>query len=111
MKLVNRLEDEPSFDDLLPATEVDHLLPEDQRPLAREAFEALGREMDRRLTRQALYSIFYESARDQIAAGMSQDAIRAEMTSLADTDDELFAAIVREAYEDALAGRPPRDPA
>jgi hypothetical protein len=111
---VNRLEVVPSVGDLVPTTNADHLLPEAERPLARQArdeFEAIGREMDRRTTRQALYPVFYESAREQIAAGVSHDAIRAEMTTLADTEDELFASILREAYEDALAGRPPRDPA
>ena len=64
--------------------------------------------MDRRLTRQALYPIFYELTCESIAAGMSHDDFRAGMTMLADTDDDVFASILVEAYEDALAGRQPR---
>jgi hypothetical protein len=44
----------------------------------------------------------------RIASGVSRDEIQAEMTMLADTPDSEFAAIVQQAYEDALAGRPPK---
>jgi hypothetical protein len=114
MSPVNRLEFVPSINQLVATTNVDHLLPEEERPLAlqaREEFEAVGREMDRRLTRKALYPIFYESTCKKIAAGMSNDDVRAELTMLADTDDDLFASILIEAYEDALAGRQPREQA
>jgi hypothetical protein len=97
------------FDKLLPKTSIDHLLSEEERRKAeheRREFEAVGRTMFR--TEKALYPIFYETASERMTSGVGQDEIRAEMIMLADTPDLEFASIIRQAYEDALAGRPPR---
>jgi|GEM_PF-4391015 len=112
MDPVNRLTKGLRYDDLVPVTSIDHLLSDEVRLLAiltRSAIEELGKEMDERLTRDVLYPIYYEEVLVMIAAGMSHDEIRAEMTMLVDiTEDGLISSIVREAYEDALAGRPSR---
>lgn len=111
MKPVNRLTAMPSIDDLVPTTSIDHLLSPEERLLARqarEAFEELGREMGRRQAWEATYRVLYDLAREQLAGGLSPDELRAEMAELADTDDEEFATTVRAAFEDVLAGRPPR---
>ncbi len=103
--------DDDAFDKLFPKTTIDHLLSEEERRKVeheRREFEAVGRTMSMFLLERSLYPVFYESACEQMASGVSQDEIRAEMTMLADTEDSTFASIVREAYEDALAGRPPR---
>jgi len=110
MKPVNRLN--PSHpDDLVPETSIDHLLPEAEwraAATARAAIESLGEAMGRSADRAALYPVFYDSARQQLAAGVSHEDIRAEMMMLADADDPPFTSALCEAYEDALAGRPPR---
>jgi hypothetical protein len=112
MKPQNRIGVVPRFEDLIPeTTDFDHLLPEADRALARQArdeFAALGRELNREELRRALYPVFYESAREQIVAGVSHDEIRAELAMLADGQDDQLASLYREAYEDALAGRPPQ---
>ena len=99
------------FDKVFPKTTIDHLLSEDERRKAEEErreFEAVGRRMDLIATEQVLYSLFYDSACEGMAAGTSPEEIQAEMMLLSDTPDEAFASIVRQAYEDILAGRPPR---
>jgi hypothetical protein len=101
--------DGDGFDNLLPKTSIEHLLSEEEWRKAeheRREFEAVGRTMF--LTEQALYPIFYQTASERMTSGVGQDEIRAEMMMLADTPDLEFASIVRQAYEDALAGRPPR---
>ncbi|SIN81236.1 hypothetical protein SAMN05444166_1028 [Singulisphaera sp. GP187] len=107
---VNRGIQRTTSDQVVPPTTTDHLLSEDERLNAvrdREAVEALGRELDRRLMRQAMYPIYYDAARKQVAAGVSHEAIRAELNiRLADIEDEFDASVAREAYEDALADRP-----
>jgi hypothetical protein len=60
------------------------------------------------LTERSLYPVFYESARERIASGTSPNDIRDELLMLAADADLEFAAVIREAYEDVLAGRPPR---
>jgi hypothetical protein len=113
MKPQNRIGFVPSFDDLVSKiTNFDHLLPEAERALAREArdeFAALGRELTYEELRRALYPVFYENAREQIIAGVSHDEIRAELAMIADGGDEQLASIYRDACEDALAGRPPQE--
>jgi hypothetical protein len=113
MKPQNRIGLVPSFDDLVPkTTNFDHLLPKAERALARQArdeFAALGRQLNYEELRRALYPVFYEKAREQIIAGISHDEIRAEMATVADSDDGQLASIYRDAYEDALAGRPPHE--
>jgi hypothetical protein len=113
MKPQNRMGFVPSFDDLVPTkTNFDHLLPEAERALAQQArdeFAALGRQLNYEELRRVLYPVFYESAREQIDAGVSHDEIRAEMAMLAESEDEQLASLHREAYEDALAGRPPQE--
>jgi hypothetical protein len=90
MMPINRLNFLPKLDDLLTATNIDHLLPEADRLLAQQAcdeFAVLGRQMDREQRRRALYPVYYESACELIAAGLSHDEIRAELEMLWDTDD------------------------
>jgi hypothetical protein len=109
MSTFDWLDSESSFDELVPKTSIDHLLSEEERQKAEEErreFETVGRSMF--LTEESLYPIFYAGVYERIAAGVSQDEIRAEMAMLADTPDDTFAAIARTAYEDALAGRPPK---
>jgi hypothetical protein len=112
MQPVNRLEHEDVLADLVPTTSIDHLLSEEERQHAREdrdAVEALGREMERRETLPTVYSKIYEAARRMLAAGFSPKKIRAEMRPLTDSaPDQEWASITRDAYEDALAGRPRR---
>jgi hypothetical protein len=107
----NRLRSSGSTDELVPGTTVDHLLSSTEQQHAIEEcgeFESLGKEMDDSQTRAALYPILYETALEQVTSGVSHDAIRAELVSLVQTDNALYTSIAREAYEDALAGRPPR---
>jgi hypothetical protein len=105
--------DDDAFDKLLPETTIDHLLSEEERLKAaeeRREFEAVGRTM---FLTESLYPGIYESVRERLASGVSYDEIRAEMSmllkrpDLADPDLKI-ASVIREAYEDALAGRPPR---
>jgi hypothetical protein len=101
--------DELALDEVVPKTTIDHLLSEEERRKAeqeRKEFEVVGRMMD--LSEVELYPIVYESACEKIASGMSHDDIRVEMMMLADTPDLPFGSIIRQAYEDVLAGRPPR---
>jgi hypothetical protein len=107
----NRLRSSGSTDEIVPGTVIDHLLTEteQQHAMAESGeFEFLGKAMDQRQTRAALYPILYESASEQLTSGVSHEEIRAEMMSLAETEDTIYASVAREAYEDALAGRPPR---
>jgi hypothetical protein len=99
----------PTMDQLLPKTSIDHLISEEERQKAqqeRQEFEAVGRNLF--MTEEALYPVFYRSACSKLAAGVSHDEVHAEMMLLADIPDDPFAVIVRQAYEDALAGRPPK---
>jgi hypothetical protein len=101
--------DDHDFDKLFPKTTIDHLLSEDDRRKAaeeRREFEAVGRTMF--LTERSLYPVFYESARERIASGASPNDIRDELLMLAADADLEFASVIRVAYEDVLAGRPPR---
>jgi hypothetical protein len=102
--------DGDAFDKLLPKTTIDHLLSEEERLKAaeeRREFEAVGRMM---CLTESLYPFIYESVRERLASGVSYDEIRVEITMLLQRRDvvEPDLTIVREAYEDALAGRPPR---
>jgi hypothetical protein len=101
--------DDHVFDKLFPKTTIDHLLSEDERQKAAEEcreFEAVGRTMF--ITERSLYPVFYESACERIASGASPDEIREELLMLAEDADGEFASVIREAYEDVLAGRPPK---
>jgi hypothetical protein len=103
--------DGDAVENLFPRTTIDHLLSEKERRKAeqeRKEFEALGRRMDLIQTEQVLYCLFYDSASGGVAAGASPEDIQAEMMLLSDTPDGAFASIVRQAYGDVLAGRPPR---
>jgi hypothetical protein len=105
--------DDDVFDKLFPKTTIDHLLSEEERHKAaeeRREFEAVGRTM---CWTVGLYPMVYESARKRLAAGVSSDEIRAEMSTIAqgpDLDEPECPIIsaIREAYEDVLAGHPPR---
>jgi hypothetical protein len=115
MKPVNRLEpdDEGDLAHLVPSTSIDHLLSPEQRQHARQdrdALAALGRQMDQRaVSPVTIYRVFYEFARKMIADGISPEELRAQWLPLTDGHpDSTFAAAIREAYDDALAGRPPR---
>jgi hypothetical protein len=98
-----------AIDSLLPKTTIDHLLSEEDRRKAeqeRKEFEAVGQAM--LLTEENLYPAFYELAIQRVASGGSADEIRREMLILTQVCEIPFASIMREAYEDALAGRPPK---
>jgi hypothetical protein len=98
-----------SFDRLIPKTTIDHLLTEEERQKAaqeRKEFEAVGREMF--LTKEYIYPCFYNSARCRLDAGESPDEIRALMSDLEQASDDPMISIILEAYEDVLAGNPPR---
>jgi hypothetical protein len=93
---------------VVPRTIIDHLLSESDRLKAkqeRKAFEAVGK---RSMTDEEIYSLVYACARDKIAAGVSQDEIEAGMMLIASSPDFPNASIVRQAYEDVIAGRAPR---
>jgi hypothetical protein len=101
--------DDHDFDKLFPKATIDHLLSEDDRRKAaeeRREFEAVGRTTF--LTERSLYPVFYESARERIASGASPNDIRDELLMLAADADLELASVIRVAYEDVLAGRPPR---
>ena len=57
------------------------------------------------------YPMFYRMACTQLRTGLTRDAFEAALEAalgqLADSDEELV-AVVREAIEDALAGKPPK---
>lgn len=100
-----------SDDDLnalvVPRTIIDHLLSESERLKAeqeRKEFEAVGSSM----TDEEIYPLVYACARDRIAAGVSQDEIEAEMRLIASMPDFPNASVIRQAYEDVIAGRLPR---
>jgi hypothetical protein len=108
---VNRLVATPRWDELLPSTTIHHLLSEEDAErwdAAQKAFAELGKCLKANARRRSLYPLFYDDAREQLATGMSADEVRVAMADLMDTGDFEFASIVREAYEDALAGRRPR---
>ena len=122
MKPVNRLYVEPSVEDLLPNTKLDHLLSEQDQQLfeyqllpspPQTLFEAIkqlaefvsGTSPDRLYSEY--YPMFYRMARTQLDAGLSNDQIDDLLSPLASRDQE-FVNVVRQAIEDALAGRPPR---
>jgi len=121
MKPVNRLDHVPSIDELLPTTKLDRLLSEDDRRLfepqpwesaiTRESFERLARWLSSTMPRDKLcavyYHAYYGSTCDQVAAGASVDDILAEVTFFGESDVEL-SAVIWEAIQNALAGRPPR---
>ena len=101
--------DGDDFDKLLPETTIDHLLTQEERrnvEQERREFEAVGKAMF--MTRENVYPLFYDAARERIASGVSPDEIRAEMVALEEGPDLPWISIVREAYDDLLAGRPPR---
>jgi hypothetical protein len=60
------------------------------------------------LTERSLYQVFYASASERIASGASPNDIRDELLMLAADADLQFTSVIRVAYEDVLAGRPPR---
>jgi hypothetical protein len=102
---------DPDLDKLTPKTTLDHLLSDEERrkaELERIEFETVGQTMF--LKDRDLYWPVYESASERIASGVSQDEIRREMLMIAETPDLPFASIILEAYEDVLAGRPPKFP-
>jgi len=107
---LKRLESTPSIDDLLPRTPINHLLSESEAQLADLAlreFEALGAARNTALSMHALYPVFYERARELVAAGVRPDQIREEMAEFLDPEDADYSSAVRRAYEDALAHLPP----
>ena len=103
--------DEVAFDKLIPKTTIDHLLSEEERRKAaeeRREFEAVGRRMG---STKSLYQIVYECVRQRLSGGMSEDEIRVEMAmfpAILEDADQKVVSVIREAYADALAGRPPR---
>ncbi len=100
--------DDDAFDKLSPKTTIDHLLSEEERQKAeqeRREFESVGMTMF--LNEAKLYPTAYEFVCERVASGVSPDVIRGELPMIPETPNRL-ASIMREAYEDALAGRPPR---
>ena len=98
--------DDHAFDKLFPKTTIDHLLSDEERKKARRReFEAVGRTMF--LTERSLYPVSLR-VRERIASGASTNDLRDELLMLAADADVEFASIIREAYEDVLAGRRPR---
>jgi len=59
------------------------------------------------LNEAKLYRMAYEWVCHRVASGVSPDVIRGEMPMFPKTPDRLV-SIIREAYEDALGGHPPR---
>jgi hypothetical protein len=107
--------DDDEFDELFPKTTIDHLLSEEERQKAaqeRKEFETVGRMLFlsdvEALPAAEVYPVAYESVCGCIASGVvSPDEIRESLSRL-DGPLDPVTAIMREAYEDALAGRPPR---
>jgi hypothetical protein len=100
---------DPDLDKLTPKTTIDHLLSDEERrkaDLERIEFETVGHTMF--LSDSDLYLDVYESASEKIASDVSHEEIRRERLMIAETPDLPFASIILEAYEDVLAGRPPR---
>jgi hypothetical protein len=108
--------DDDAFDKLFPKTTIDHLLSEGERQKAeqeRGEFEAVGRTLFLNeagaLPEADVYRIAYESMCRCIASRMvSPDEIREQSSMLHGPPLERGTSIIREAFEDALAGRPPR---
>jgi hypothetical protein len=123
MTPVNRLDVVPSIGELIPTTKLDRLLSEEDRKL----FECQPLPKPPQTTRELLrqlamfarsmttperfrcehYPVFYQAVREALDAGVSPEDLAAELASLADSDDA-FAAVIREAIEDALGGQPPK---
>ena len=107
--------DDDAFDHLFPTTSIDHLLSEEERQKAeqeRKEFEVVGRTLfldDAEVLPEAeVYTTAYEVMCGWIASGVvSPDEIRESLSMLRGPLDPV-PSIIREAYEDALAGRPPR---
>ena len=101
--------------DVDPETTIDHLLSEEERQKAeqeRKEFEAVGRTVFLNdaevLLESEVYPTAYEAMCGWIATRVvSPDEIREQLLMLHGPLDPLT-SIFREAYEDALAGRPPR---
>ena len=94
---------------VVPRTLADHLFSEHGRLSAeqeRKEFEAVGSELF--LREEDIYPIFYRSTTERIAAGASRDEILSEMMAVVARSELPFASALRQAYEDALAGRPPK---
>lgn len=92
----------------MPKTSIDHLLSEEERQKTeqeRREFEAVGSTLF--LDEASLYRVVYERVCKRIVSGVSPDVIRGELSMFLRTADPLD-SIIRTAYEDALAGRPPR---
>jgi hypothetical protein len=110
---INRLVSRPSLDQpVVSRTKISHLPSEDHRrqaPHQHKELEAVRKVMDKRETDAVPYRIFHEDARKKIASGMSHHEIRAVMVILVDMDDTHLASIIRQAYEDALAGVLPKE--
>jgi hypothetical protein len=99
-----------ALDKHTPETTIDHLLSEEDRQKweqeSRE-FEAVGRNLF--LSEALLYPMFYKMVCERMASGVNPDVIREEMSTFHEHADR-FGSIFLEAFEDALAGRPPRFP-
>lgn len=108
--------DDDAFEKLFPKTTIDHLLSEEERRKAeqeRKEFETVGRTLVLNdaggLPDAEVYSIAYESMCQSIASGMvSPDEIREQLSMFHGPPLEPGTSIIREAFEDALASRPPR---
>jgi hypothetical protein len=109
------LPDDDAFDKLLPKTTIDHLLSEEERQKAeqeRKEFEAVGRTLflsaAEAFPEAEVYPMAYEAACRCIASGVvSADEFREQLAMTHWPLDPVW-SIIKEAYEDVLAGRPPR---
>ena len=109
---INRIFFKPSGEALVPKTSIDHLLTAEevqQAAAERAAFETLAAELGRQDDFRALYPVYYNVAQANLNSGMSHHGLRTEMEELMIYCDPASASILREAYEDVLAGRPPKD--
>src|SRR4051794_13245278 len=102
--------DDEALHKLTPETTIDHLLSEEDRQKweqeSRE-FAAVGRNPF--LSEASLYPMFYEMVCEQMASGVSPDVIRGAISKCHEHSDR-FGSVFLEAFEDALAGRPPKFP-
>jgi hypothetical protein len=106
---INRLCKQATCQELIPATSINNLVSEEEARLADlecKEFEALGKARDISDEFRVLYRLFYDEALERIASGESRSGILSALAEFVDTDDSLFASAVKEAYCDALAGRP-----
>ena len=96
----NRLHSSPSFAELVPRTTIPHVFS--------KRIEELADDLNRQRQLQILYPFIYDWTRERLDLGMSHEEIRVEMEKLAGIYEKRFGVDIKQAIEDALAGRPPK---